>query len=458
MLLCLKHRTLSSSFKLKTFNLHFFEDEEVFFFSFTLRALCRRLLRVSFLLTSSSPAADGQIRLAGSGSNRCSGRVEIFHNTVRAPHSAHYGQGTGPIWLDDVGCSGSESSVTECTHPDFGTHNCGHGEDAGVVCSDGQIRLALTGSNHCYGTVEIFHNSTWGTVCDDAWDLNDAQVVCRQLGCGSAVRAPHSAQYGQGTGPIWLDDVGCSGSESSVTECTHPDFGTHNCGHGEDAGVVCSDGQIRLAGSGSNHCFGRVEIFHNSTWGTVCDDGWDLDDAQVVCRQLGCVSALSAPHSAHYGEGSGPIWLDDVGCSGSESSVTECTHRGFGTHNCQHGEDAGVFCSVPVMVLVSSVCGGALLLVLLVLGGVFFFFLIRRRRPGDLNQTPMSVTAINEEEEEEEEEEKNIYVNVDDLVPQKKQKSGRGEEEDIDVYKLQEICANFREGEEDGEERESRDD
>ncbi|XP_010771246.1 putative DMBT1-like protein, partial [Notothenia coriiceps] len=108
---------------------------------------------------------------------------------------------------------------------------------------------------------------------------------------------------------------------------------------------VAADGQIRLAGSGSNHCSGRVEIFHNSTWGTVCDDSWDLNDAQVVCRQLRCGSAVSAPQSTHYGEGTGQIWLDDVSCSGSESSVTECTHPGFGTHNCGHSEDAGVFCS-----------------------------------------------------------------------------------------------------------------
>ncbi|KAK1897518.1 Replicase polyprotein 1a [Dissostichus eleginoides] len=107
-----------------------------------------------------------------------------------------------------------------------------------------------------------------------------------------------------------------------------------------------------------------------------------------------------------------------------------------------------------------SVCGGGVSCWSSGAGGVFFF-LIRRRRPGDLNQTRVSVTAINEEEDEEDEEdeeEENVYVNVDDLVPQKKQKSGRGEEEDIDVYEQQEICANFREGEEDGEERESSDD
>ena len=103
--------------------------------------------------------------------------------------------------------------------------------------------------------------------------------------------------------------------------------------------------QIRLAGPGSTRCSGRVEIYYNNTWGTVCDDNWDLNDAKVVCRQLGCGTSLKALQSAHFGEGTGQIWLDDVGCSGSERSLTECQHSGFGTHNCGHHEDAGVVCS-----------------------------------------------------------------------------------------------------------------
>uniref|UniRef100_A0A8C9ZH76 SRCR domain-containing protein n=1 Tax=Sander lucioperca TaxID=283035 RepID=A0A8C9ZH76_SANLU len=97
--------------------------------------------------------------------------------------------------------------------------------------------------------------------------------------------------------------------------------------------------------SGSTLCSGRVEIYYNNTWGTVCDDGWDLNDAEVVCRELGCGTALSAPHSASFGNGTGEIWLDEVACSGSERSVTLCQHRGFGTHDCGHGKDAGVVCS-----------------------------------------------------------------------------------------------------------------
>jgi len=91
---------------------------------------------------------------------------------------------------------------------------------------------------------------------------------------------------------------------------------------------------------------GRVEIFHNGTWGTVCDDYWDIKDARVVCRELGYPDAVSAPQSAHFGRGSGPIWLDDVFCSGNERSIVGCVHNGWGVENCGHSEDASVFCSI----------------------------------------------------------------------------------------------------------------
>ena len=89
---------------------------------------------------------------------------------------------------------------------------------------------------------------------------------------------------------------------------------------------------------------GRVEVYHNGAWGTVCDDGWDITDANVVCQQLNYSRATSARGEAYFGAGSGPIHYDDVACTGTESRLADCSHLGIGIHNCGHSEDAGVQC------------------------------------------------------------------------------------------------------------------
>uniref|UniRef100_A0A8C3FTK8 Soluble scavenger receptor cysteine-rich domain-containing protein SSC5D n=1 Tax=Chrysemys picta bellii TaxID=8478 RepID=A0A8C3FTK8_CHRPI len=110
-----------------------------------------------------------------------------------------------------------------------------------------------------------------------------------------------------------------------------------------DAGIS-EVAQIRLA-NGPNHCAGRVEVLHNQQWGTVCDYSWDLQDAGVVCRQLGCGTALSAPGGAQFGRGSDRIWLADVNCRGTEVALSDCRARPWGDSNCTHGEDASVVCT-----------------------------------------------------------------------------------------------------------------
>ncbi|XP_064384964.1 uncharacterized protein LOC135333878 isoform X2 [Halichondria panicea] len=322
---------------------------------------------------------DGSIQLVG-GANNLQGRVEVCNvgawGTVcddsfgtndaqvvcrqlgyssegaTAQCCAAYGQGTGSIVLDDLACTGTETSLFDCPHSGIGTHNCGHSEDVGVtcqastVCTQRDIRL-VSGSTIYEGRVEVCNSDAWGTVCDDAWDLNDGNVVCAQLGYGTATSAPQRAAFGQGTGDIVLDDVGCIGTETNLFDCPNIGIGIHNCAHSEDAGVVCSGlcttGDIRLVG-GSNSMEGRVEVCNNGVWGTVCDDLWDITDGNVACRQLGYSMAASVTTMASFGQGTGDIWLDDVRCIGTEAALFDCPNIGIGVHNCAHSEDAGVVC------------------------------------------------------------------------------------------------------------------
>nr|XP_054754535.1 neurotrypsin-like [Lytechinus pictus] len=231
-----------------------------------------------------------------------------------------------------------------------------------VLSLDGDIRLA-DGFSPYEGRVEIYYDGQWGTVCDDAWDDLDAQVVCRQLGYsgGTSYRG-----YTSGSGTIWLDDVGCYGWESRLEYCPNLGWGVNNCGHSEDAGVSCTatglEGSVRLV-NGNSVYEGRVEIYHDGEWGTVCDDSWDDSDASVVCRQIGYpTDNARARTDGYYGRGSGSIYLDEVGCLGYESFLTQCTNDGWGVHDCGHSEDAGVYCGSsdyppPVNPLHSRVVG-----------------------------------------------------------------------------------------------------
>ncbi|KXJ09767.1 Lysyl oxidase-like 4, partial [Exaiptasia diaphana] len=87
------------------------------------------------------------------------------------------------------------------------------------------------------GILQIYYNGVWGTICDDEWSLASATIACKQLGYQFAVM---SKRLGQGPDPIWLDNVKCNGDEPSLDKCFHGGWGTHNCDHSEDVGIVCN--------------------------------------------------------------------------------------------------------------------------------------------------------------------------------------------------------------------------
>ncbi|KAI1901295.1 hypothetical protein AGOR_G00032840 [Albula goreensis] len=452
------------------------------------RAACSHGQDVGVICTGSALSAlDGTVRL--SGESECEGQVEVYYqhtwrrvveswsfreasvvcrqlgcgSAVQVYSSSPSGTGDSEVCLTGFQCKGTESHLGNCSAPHSLT--CGSSKQVSITCSSHRYLRLVGGGGDCAGRLEVFHRGSWGTVCDDSWDLEDAQVVCRQLQCGTALSVPLPFPLRPATGPIWLDEVGCVGNETSLWECPTAEWGqTEDCGHKQDVMVLCSEyKQLRLRqGDDTRVCSGLAEVFYNGTWGsvcgndmtgdtatvicrqlgcgdntakitckgpmknlipaeeqrqelqcpdppqlrlvgpskcsgrvevrlegswgTVCDDSWDMREAQVVCRQLGCGEALRVEGNATFGRGNGTIWLDEVNCTGDELHLWDCCRSPLNQSDCSHKEDAGVTCAeprrrTPVTQLppslsipaVAFVVLGALLFLLLVVLGVLVF-------------------------------------------------------------------------------------
>ena len=186
----------------------------------------------------------------------------------------------------------------------------------------------------------------------------------------SAGKVQSVDKYIPGTGMIWAaESWECQGTEDTVESCKNFPGVKSRCNHSQDVGVYCHDITTKITSTvtmttqqsttyentsssgirielvnGNAPNRGRVEIIRNGVRGTVCDDRWDDNDAKVICRMLGYKRGGTAVSEGIYGAGHGDIVLDDVECDGTESSIEDCRHDGWGVSNCHHMEDAGVRC------------------------------------------------------------------------------------------------------------------
>ncbi|XP_074858123.1 scavenger receptor cysteine-rich domain-containing group B protein-like [Carettochelys insculpta] len=185
------------------------------------------------------------------------------------------------------------------------------------------VRL-VGGDNPCAGRLEVLHGVTWGTVCNKHWDAHNSVVVCRQLGCGSALESA-GLSFGPGSGPVLLRATFCHGTEQNLSQCLSRGMEQESCTHAQDVGVTCLGSGVsgaRLVGD-RGPCAGRVEVYLQGRWGAVCSLGWTTTSSSILCNSLGCgspleTSATPAPVSGHS------LALHGLLCGLADRNVSQC--------------------------------------------------------------------------------------------------------------------------------------
>ncbi|KAK3544564.1 hypothetical protein QTP86_016980 [Hemibagrus guttatus] len=179
--------------------------------------------------------------------------------------------------------------------------------------------------------------SPWGA--GDGWGTREERAPGRGSGAGKRVRThthTHTGKHGK------RRNTEDRKHDSSLLKCPSSPWGQNRCSGKEVIHITCTEHwSLRLSG-GKGSCSGRLEVYHNSMWGSVCDDQWNIRNAQVVCRQLGCGSPLSADRNVSSGSGEGTLWLNRVKCRGDEIHLWDCHHSLKKHTDCSH---AGVTCA-----------------------------------------------------------------------------------------------------------------
>ncbi|XP_051813982.1 CD5 antigen-like [Acanthochromis polyacanthus] len=306
------------------------------------------------------------------GTDRCSGRLQVKRNQVwSSVCSDGFDQqdaevvcrelgcgspsgfkeelyGEAPEWIPEFRCGGHESALLHCERSDRDT--CSPGTTVTLTCSDSDDVRLEGGANHCAGRLEMKHDGVWRVmkIQNPVWNLNLAALICGRLDCGPALSAVNRPEYPHKD--AWWISPYCplSGLKECVT-ANHEQIS-------DSLEVTCSD-SVRLVG-GTHRCSGRLQVKRNQVWSSVCSDGFDLQDAEVVCRELGCGSPSGFKEEL-YGEA--PEWIPEFRCGGHESALLHCERSDRDT--CSPGTTVTLTCSAPDQVRLvgnRSTCAGEL--------------------------------------------------------------------------------------------------
>ncbi|XP_035690797.1 uncharacterized protein LOC118425782, partial [Branchiostoma floridae] len=313
----------------------------------------------------------------------------------------HYGQGLENIYMDDLGCTGNENSLLDCMYAGWGLHNCGHGEDVGVVCGSPVINIpescqvgneasyrgtasvtktgrtcqrwdsqtphghTLTPVNHPSSGLDENYcrnpNSSPGVWCyttdnSTRWEYCDVPTCECQVGNEASYRGTASVTETGRTCQRWDSQTPHEHTWTPVNHpsagleqnyCRNPDgsqgawcYTTDNSTRWEYCDVPTCEWRVALQDGGSY--YGRVEVYNGMSWGTVCDALFGTNAANVVCRELGFYGSQSYHAGALYGQGTGAI-IRNMGCSGQEEKFQDCETQ-WGVTDCTHSQDVSVVC------------------------------------------------------------------------------------------------------------------
>uniref|UniRef100_A0A3Q3LAF1 SRCR domain-containing protein n=1 Tax=Mastacembelus armatus TaxID=205130 RepID=A0A3Q3LAF1_9TELE len=258
-----------------------------------------------------------------------------------------YGEVGTPMWNREFQCGGHESALLDCRSSDSVRNTCSPGKAVGLTCSE-PVRL-VGGYSRCAGTLEV-KQGDWRPVDGNYWTLKTAAIACRELDCGSAVsvgwRQESSNRY------VWSITSDCAQSGSALRGCVRSEESS------SFINLTCSD-SVRLV-NGTSLCSGRLKVKSKQWWSSVCEADFDHQDAEVVCRELGCGAPLVL-QGGLYGEVEAPMWTREFQCGGHESALLDCRSSDSDRNTCSPGKAVGLTCSEPVrLVGGNSRCAGTL--------------------------------------------------------------------------------------------------